>query len=622
MHLFQRTYLQGMHDGLVDSGAMQPFPDDETAAAGFDKIAEEFGFPVRLDRNLTPEEALPVAQRMKFASDTLTANGHGANATRIARVKTASTVDIQHRAAVVSAHYMDKAAGESGSLVNGDPNTPQAAARNDQLAAVDQANRPEGTYRGPRGETALPTPGVVGRETAAPGAPQTKTAGRLADLLASLKKAPEAVRALPGDFNAAASRGLAAVGGAIQRPGMSDANFKRVQNVVDRGQQFMADHPNAIPGAAAAASVLGTTGAGLGLHHVLSGHPQMSPEDLAALAMNDQQPQGMAVTASAQDVVGRSITFMSALNNIVPDMSFTPEVKVASVGLASIGAPGINVMHEILSTVKTAEDADQELAAVLHALTEQGIPPSPELVHALEEALNEPEGDVPPPDGGMPPGAPAEGAPGAGAGPEPKMGALSDLRTVGNAAKRLVVGNGSKDLAKRVLKNALPGAAKTLGIGAAGTAAVTGAGVGVKKFIDHRKAKKNEAETPEEEKAASLWAAIEKAAGEGSLTDTDTNTPESAAKTDQLAAVDQKNRKDGKYENDGKGKTELKTEAGEVGDEKKAHDIYQMNIEATARAFGGKLPAAMPLAEKQAHIVKLAGIAPNLRDTYLSALFS
>jgi hypothetical protein len=172
MRLFTRTYLQGMHDGLVDSGVMRPLPNDDIAIGVFDKIAQEAGLPPVLEAQLAKEAALPLAQRMKAVSDKLASEGVGPSATRIARAKQAGLYDLQGRAAVAATFYMEKAAAD-GSLTDNNENTLANAAPSDQLAAVDNPNRPEGTYRTPRGETDLPAPGVIGREVPAPHAPTT-----------------------------------------------------------------------------------------------------------------------------------------------------------------------------------------------------------------------------------------------------------------------------------------------------------------------------------------------------------------------------------------------------------------------------------------------------------------
>jgi hypothetical protein len=180
-----------MHDGLVDHGAMRPFASDDAAIGIFDKLAEDAGLPPILEAQLAKTAALPIAQRMQAASVQLASTGAGPNATRIARAKQASLYDIASRATVVAAFFMEKAASD-GSLTDNNENTLSNAVPSDQLASVDNANRPEGTYRTPRGETDLPAPGVIGREVPAPGAPTSgttvKAAGRFDALIQAIKQ--------------------------------------------------------------------------------------------------------------------------------------------------------------------------------------------------------------------------------------------------------------------------------------------------------------------------------------------------------------------------------------------------------------------------------------------------
>ena len=106
----------------------------------------------------------------------------------------------------------------------------------------------------------------------------------------------------------------------------------------------------------------------------------------------------------------------------------------------------------------------------------------------------------------------------------------------------------------------------------------------------------------------------------GSLTETDANTLANAKKDDQLAEVDQKNRPEGKYKTP-PGKTELSTEPGEVGAEKKvAEDAYHANLKQAAATWGSQLPATMPIERKREEIQKIASLAPSQRAAYVQSL--
>jgi hypothetical protein len=353
-------------------------------------------------------------------------------------------------------------------------------------------------------------------------------------------------------------------------------------------------------------------GLGAGAHHLLNrGNP--GPEDM----------QGMEVQASEANPLHRTLTFLVGLHRKTGGWIPSEEAKVAAAGLGAAGAAGLEAMSLILGRAKTAEDAEGELAEVLHVLDQQGIPPDPELVHALAQALGEGGGPEAGGMGGPPPEA--TGAPPAGP-PEAKEGALSDI---GSAAKLLsrkgqafrdavdTVGHG---MAERTRSGHIRDAASTLGKGVAGVGAAAGVAalaMGAKNIHKRLKGMDDNAEKSAED---AFWADILKAAGEGSLTETDANTLANAKKDDQLAEVDQKNRPEGKYKTP-PGKTELSTEPGEVGAEKKvAEDAYHANLKQAAATWGSQLPAAMPIERKREEIQKIASLAPSQRAAYVQSL--
>ena len=182
MRLFTRTLLQGLHDGLVEHGGMPPFPNDKIASAIFDEIATDAGLPPYLERRLDKTAAVTLSRAIAAYSEKLAGAGMAAPPERVALVKQASQRDLGERAMIVASYYMQKAADE-GSLVPSGPNTLAAAAAHDQIAAVDQTNRPEGRYGVPIGTTDMPVPGMIGREMAAPGAPTVGATYKGADII-------------------------------------------------------------------------------------------------------------------------------------------------------------------------------------------------------------------------------------------------------------------------------------------------------------------------------------------------------------------------------------------------------------------------------------------------------
>lgn len=611
MRLFTRTYLQGMHDGLVDSGVMHPFPSDDAAVAVFDKLAEDAGLPPILEAQLSKEAALPIAKRMKATSDKLASDGAGPNAKRIAMAKQASLYDLGARASVAASFYMEKAANE-GSLTQNNENTLANAAKDDQLAKVDNANRPEGTYHTPRGETDLPVPGVVGREVPAPHAPTTGTTVKAATGAMTLGSGLQGLinHIRQSRIMTNPSQSLRTVANATQdMAAMKQHPEAGMPRIIEEFAQRQAARNHALGTlgmqAGAGATGLGALGAaGAVVHHLMS-QGQPGAED-------------MEVTASEVAPLNRALTFLVGLHNKTAG-TWVPseEAKVAAAGLGAAGAPGLEAMSTILSRVKTADDAESELHQILQVLDAQGIPPSPELVQALAQALG--EGDEA--GGGAPPAGPPPGPPSGGDGGGPPSG---DDKTAasGDAATDALVTSARRAMHTSAANRAAHhGTAPSGGSaggkvmkGLAGAAALAGAAVGAKKLYDHVKG-----EGGDKEAADAFWADILKAAGEGSLTPNDENTLANAAKDDQLAKVDQKNRAEGKYKKP-QGQTDLSTEAGEVGAEKAAEEAYLANLRKTAADWGSKLPASMPIEKKREEIAKIASLAPSQRAAYVDSL--
>lgn len=695
MNLFPRNYLQGMHDALVDSGNMHPFPSDDVAMGVFDKIAQEAGLPPILEAQLTKESALVLAQWMKAASDALVRSGAGPRAERIAMAKQAGLYDLNQRAAVTALHLMQKAADE-GSLVPSQENSPQNAARHDQFAQLDQSNRPEGTYRTPRGDTSLPTPGVLGREVPAPGAPTTGTTVKAADVDAETMMA-DAMREhlygqgvgnkpprIPLTEQGPSSSGLNRMDLPPTEPAPLVTRQNRTpladhsesptltqrlhqgldyvagdapdqikgNNLLGRMQGHMHDAGNALRGVGSALATNPLTH----LDNVRTGQGAMSQlkkmdphgqhfsgsydaarssrnhgllglggqlAGLAGLAAGARgiynhvtgpsaEDQGMEVQASEVGPVNRALTFMVGVHNKTGGWVPSEMAKVACAGLGAAGEAGLEAMSTILNRVKTAEGAEGELAHVLQALQEQGIPPSPELVQALSAALGEGGGGAP--EAGPPPGMDG--------GDPSKQASIEDIRHAKDLFNRK--GQTFRDAAEMVGESAanatrsghIQGAAKTVGKGLAGAAAAIGVGIGAKKLLSKKDSEKDASDA--------FWDQILKAA-DGSLVPTTPNTEADAASHDQLAKLDAKNRAEGKYRLATQGGTELSTEAGEVGSERKvaeeAEAAYNANLKSAAQIWGPKLPAAMTLDTKRAHVVKIASLAPSLRESYVRSLY-
>jgi len=664
MRLFPRNYLQGMHDGLVDAGAMRPFPNDKVAMAVFDQIADEAKFPPILERQLSKEAAVAVARRMKTASDKIAASPYAPTVARIAQAKQASVWDLPTRAGMVAEFYMQKAA-EEGSLTPQGENTLADAAKDDTVARLDQRNRPEGTYtRGQRGETTLPTPGIIGREVSAPTMGGSSKQAGLAEILAKLKGVPSAIG---GHASQLGERLTSNVGDSVEaiRHGTAMLKNPAAAGAADlfRGQRMDGIKNLATQGGAA----IGGLGAmGAGAHALMNrggGQPPAAPgpEEIAKAAMeitaNEDMPapdlmgaEGGAQPGGSPDPeqMGRVMTFLHALKNKIPGMRPSPEAQIGAAGLGEQGEPGMEVMAHILDRAKTAEEADGMLEHILQALTEQGVPPSPELVQAISEAMEGDEGGAegaPPagPPAGPPPGPPP-GIPGEGGGGEQppadpaKVAGIMDSiraggRAVGGAVKRVAsnplasarnIRDGARDaaaegasaLAKRVATGQRNDGIKNLAAqGVAGAAAV-GGGIAAKKALGKK-------DDGKEVTAEDFWNNVLGKAAEnnGSLTPQGENTLADAAKDDTVAKLDNQNRPEGTYST-AQGQTTLQTASGEVGDEKKVAEeaAYWESLRKVAEEWGAKLPATMPHERKREAIQKIAACAPSERAAFVRGL--
>jgi hypothetical protein len=170
--------ITGISEASQDAGRHPGWPNEKVAAAVIEKVASEWTGPERLPEGhvLTKQAALEIEARLvKAANHIIKAEG----LQPAARTKTASQDDLTERANSAALFWMQKAADEAGgSLTTHGPNTLGDAARTDQLAALEQRQRPEGyALQQPGGATTLPEAKVTGpRETAPPTTPSVSPA--------------------------------------------------------------------------------------------------------------------------------------------------------------------------------------------------------------------------------------------------------------------------------------------------------------------------------------------------------------------------------------------------------------------------------------------------------------
>ena len=178
MNVAIRNMITGISEASQDAGRHPGWPNEKVAAAVIEKVASEWTGAERLPEGhvLTKQAALEIEARLiKAANHIIKAEG----LQPAARTKTASQDDLTERANSAALFWMQKAADEAGgSLTTHGPNTLGDAARTDQLAALEQRQRPEGyALQQPGGATTLPEAKVTGpRETAPPTTPSVSPA--------------------------------------------------------------------------------------------------------------------------------------------------------------------------------------------------------------------------------------------------------------------------------------------------------------------------------------------------------------------------------------------------------------------------------------------------------------
>jgi hypothetical protein len=209
MGLFKRAAARGVAHELVRRGVVQ-FPSKEAADEAADAVADAMpeagpgAMPeVSGEQGHSPEEIAAIANKLIEIGHALMAEAGGGGAPggapgegggapgpvppEIAKAaadlqKTASEIPLQDIAGKVAVECMDKAAAEkqaAGSLVHGGDhqNTPEAAKKVTELGALDQAQRPSGTYEDSRGHTALADTGHIGDLGKNPKGPHNTPAG-------------------------------------------------------------------------------------------------------------------------------------------------------------------------------------------------------------------------------------------------------------------------------------------------------------------------------------------------------------------------------------------------------------------------------------------------------------
>ncbi len=619
MTITTRALYQGMSDQLVHANRMVPFASDDIAFATFDKLAEIEGLPPILTAPLTLEKAAEMAQRLMASSAELNQSGFGPSSEKVAQVKTAMAFDPMDRASYVAQYLMAKEAGiEASSVTPVGQNTPTDEPS--VMTRLDNKNRAPGMYENMQNQTSLPAPGVIGREVTA--AEKNATMGEfLAKLKGSLSNAGSAVsmgagRAVGAGISGAsrAVEGVrdagSAVSGAAGRlrdgiansgpvhfmeglrdsarlhagtEGRETAAFAAAQKAMAPGPApaFSADELDHMhrwgqgaalgQGAQAAASAVGQGVRGAGsalatnpLTHM--GNIYSGKDRGAAAAALGTQALGAGGALAGLGYGGlRGYQHLTGQGGEQPQPeAMDPEMlaalagKQASVKIAAQRKLAKNFLHALRNKTGLALSLNAKVAAL--GLSLCGTPGLQAMDEVLGRAKTAAEAD----------------------------GELEDVLAV-------------------LQQQNVPVTPELLQALEAELAESEGAGPGMPPAMGAMPP------VDEEQKNASIQERIQKLAEGGSLLNPPQNTPKD--QPDNFTKLDNKNRPPGKYEDKGPA-TELNTEGGEIGAEKKAQFL------AVAKTYGPHLPASASAEARAEMVQKLAALATDAeRVAYVRSLF-
>lgn len=608
MTITTRALYQGMSDQLVHANRMVPFANDDIAFATFDKLAEIEGLPPILTTPLTLEKAAEMAQRLMASSQELNQSGFGPSAEKVAQVKTAMAYDPVDRASYVAQYLMAKEAGiEASSVTPVGQNTPTDEPS--VMTRLDNKNRAPGMYENMQNQTSLPAPGVIGREVTA-----AEKNATMADFLAKLKgglsnagsaismgagravgagisgtsRAVDAVRDAGSAVSGAAGRlraGIANSGPAHFLEGLADSGRLHAGTEGRETAAFAAAQKALAPGPAPAFSpeeldYMHRWGQGAALGQGVRGAGSALATNPLTHMANIRSGEGRGAAAAALGTqtlgAGAALTGLGygglrGYQHLTgqggeqpPPEAMDPEMlaalagKQASVKIAAQRKLAKNFLHALRNKTGLALSFNAKVAAL--GLSLCGTPGLQAMDEVLGRAKTAAEAD----------------------------GELEDVLAV-------------------LQQQNVPVTPELLQALEAELAESEGAGPGMPPAMGAMPP------VDEEQKNASIQERIQKLAEGGSLLNPPQNTPKD--QPDNFTKLDNKNRPPGKYEDKGPD-TELKTEGGEIGAEKKAQFL------AVAKTYGPHLPASASAEARAEMVQKLAALATDAeRVAYVRSLF-
>lgn len=593
MTITQRALLQGMSDQLVNRGYMPPFANDDISFATFDKIAEITALPSLLPEPLPLAKAANLMELLIKASSDMAANGFGPSAERIANVKTAMAYDPFARAGYVAEHLMRKEADiEASSVTPVGQNTPTDEPST--VTQLDNKNRPPGMYENMLNRTALPEPGIIGREVTA----AEKQAGSLGEFLQGLRGrfASRSGSSGPGRLerlrSALADSGPAHFAGGFRRPFEGAAELAAEA----AAQKGMTPGPN----------------------------PLWSPEELnimhrgaqGAALRNQLDAAGSAVAGAARGAGSALATNpLTHVQNIrsgegrgAAAAALGGQLALgggAAAGLGAAGMAGYRALANRGGGAAPPEDGGGQIdPEILAMLSKQSSDRTADQRAKAREFLS----------------ALSQKVAGFKLTPEAKVAALglgacgpTGLQVMhevlGRAKTAAEADDELNDVLQVLQEQGVPVTPELLqaldaelgdAVGGMPPAGPPGGGMDAPPS------------PPDQEKEAQLRAELRKMAEGGSLLNAPPNTPTN--QPDNVTKLDNKNRPPGKYEDKGPN-SELSTAEGEIGAEKKAALLK------LAQQYGPQLPAAASPEQRYQMIQKLAALPEDARTGYVRSLF-
>lgn len=597
-NLLKHARVMGMSDAAVDRGVIQ-WPTPQIGFEVTQKIAAYCP-----DGAWSPETALEIGRALKTASEEVAKTYGAPGAEAVLQMKTAAAYDFSERAALVAEACMAKAASDNASLTSVGQNTAESAAQTDQSARLDQKNRPGNKYNLGVGKTQMPSGGVVGMQASAGSVDVSNVMNSLTALdkqaalslyVATLPEGAEKQAALK-----------------IAEGGDGPAKAKLLERILDalREARSAVSAPLA-PGARDA----------FAFNKVLGIPTSQNLMDVAGPGLSELAGhRGVQTGAAALGTAGAALGAKALYDRFhgappsAPPVAEDPSKQVQAnenMNVADLGAgadPGAGAAAPQGVDPSMLERAMMFMRALKDKIP--GLRPSPEAQVAA---------------GGLA----QQGEPGM----QVMAAALDQIKTAEDADEIIAQILNHQGQAGELASPELVQVIQQL-------MAEHGGDVPDEPKVAAFIARHTQPAPKTPKTASEILASIKRAAdGKGSLTSVGANTPESAAKTDQSAKLDQENRSTNAYSVP-QGKTKLPNTGQQlaVSPAPKAEDptnpnttpsretksaadaAYEAEFDKVASVFVPHLPATFTVQQKVAAVQALMGMPPAARTEYVLSL--